>query len=149
MKTVYTSVMNRLESEVPSLSWIELNVGQLKQIDKGEILPMTYPCALIGISIPECADITDKTQDCKAVVDIMLLFDPIQAGETASNLPEDERNNALKPYNVISDVYRVLQGFETDHFNALSRTSQGEEYSETLFVYKLNFRCDFIDITAE
>ncbi len=150
MKTVYTDVMNQLQAEVPALSWIELNVGQLKLIEEGETLPITYPCALIGVSITECSDITEKIQDCKAIVSVTLAFDPFAIGATSSHAPAPDRENALAPYNVIADVYKALQGFETSNFNALSRLSQGEEeeYRE-LFVYKMNFSCDFEDITAK
>lgn len=149
MKTVYMSIMNRLASEIPALSWIELNISQLKLIEKGELLPITYPCALIGISMPECIDITERTQDCRLAVEITLLFDPIEVGQTAANASEEDRNNALRPYDIISDVYKTLQGFGTDQFNALSRISEGREYSEILYVYKINFLSDFVDTTAE
>ena len=141
--------MNRLASEIPALRWIELNIGQLKLIEKGESLPITYPCALIGISMPECIDITERTQDCRLAVEITLLFDPIEVGQTAANASEEDRNNALRPYDIISDVYKALQGFGTDQFNALSRISEGREYSEILYVYKINFLSDFVDTTAE
>lgn len=141
--------MNRLASEIPALSWIELNISQLKLIEKGELLPITYPCALIGISMPECIDITERTQDCRLAVEITLLFDPIEVGQTAANASEEDRNNALRPYDIISDVYKTLQGFGTDQFNALSRISEGREYSEILYVYKINFLSDFVDTTAE
>jgi len=149
MKTVYTAVMTRLQSQVPALSWIELNIGQLKTIEQGTALPITFPCALIGIDIPECSDITDTIQDCKSVVSVTLAFDPIAIGTTSSNAIETEREQALAPYNIISDVYKALQGFETDNFNALSRISQLEMEHKNLFVYKLDFGCDFEDITAE
>lgn len=149
MKTVYTDVMKRLQSEVSALNWIELNVGQLKLIEKGEVLPITYPCALIGFSIPECSDITEKIQECKAIVSVTLVFDQFVIGETSSSAPEPNRENALMPYDIISDVYKALQGFETNNFNTLSRISQGEEEHEMLFVYKIDFNCEFEDMTAD
>lgn len=99
--------------------------------------------------MPECIDITERTQDCRLAVEITLLFDPIEVGQTAANASEEDRNNALRPYDIISDVYKTLQGFGTDQFNALSRISEGREYSEILYVYKINFLSDFVDTTAE
>ncbi|GAB6010242.1 hypothetical protein [Dysgonomonas reticulitermitis] len=148
MKTVYTDVMKRLQSEVPALNWIELNIGQLKLIENGEILPITYPCALVGISIPECSDITEKIQECKAVVTITLAFTPFIVGDTSSNATDSDRQNALIPYDVIASVYKALQGYETNNFNVLSRISQGEDTHENLFVYNIDFSCEFEDITA-
>lgn len=148
MKTVYNAVMNRLQLEVQTLNWIELDTGQLKAIESGLELPIIYPCALIGIKIPESLDITDKIQNCKAIVSVDLIFDPIPFGKTAANADEHDREKALQPYEVIAEVYKALQGFETINFNSLSRISQGEEFHEKLFVYKIEFNCEFEDITA-
>lgn len=148
MKTVYNAVMNRLQLEVQTLNWIELDTGQLKAIESGLELPIIYPCALIGIKIPESLDITDKIQNCKAIVSVNLIFDPIPFGKTATNANEHDREKALQPYKVIAEVYKALQGFETINFNSLSRISQGEEFHEKLFVYKIEFNCEFEDITA-
>lgn len=148
MKTIYNAVMHQLQTDVPSLNWIELNVGQLKQIKEGNTLPLTYPCALVGITMPECSDITDKIQDCNGIVTITLVFEPITIGSTSSNVSEGDRNDALVSYEIISDVYKALQGFETNNFNSLSRISQGEVEHDKLFVYKIDFKCDFEDLTA-
>lgn len=149
MKTVYKAVMNRLQAEVQVLKWIELDTGQLKLIGNGTELPIIYPCALIGIRIAESMDITDKIQNCKAIVSVDIIFDPIPFGKTSANADDNDREQALQPYEVIAEVYKALQGFETINFNSLSRNSQGEEFHDKLFVYKLEFNCEFEDLTAE
>lgn len=148
MKTIYSAVMHRLKTSVPSLTEIELNVGQLKRELESSTTRLSYPYALVGISIPQCSDITDKIQDCKGVVSITLVFEPIAVGSTSSIVSDEEINDALVPYEIISDVYRALQSFETDKFNGLSRISQGVEEHDKLFVYKIDFACEFEDLTA-
>ncbi|NDV97110.1 hypothetical protein D0T84_19710 [Dysgonomonas sp. 521] len=148
MRTIYTEVMKRLQTEVPALSGIELDSGQLKLIEKEETLPVTLPYALIDISIPECSDITDKTQSCNGIVGVTLVFESFDMGKTSSNRPDADRDLALTPFDVISDVYKALQGYESVRFNTLSRISQGKVENEFFFVYKINFACEFEDLTA-
>lgn len=149
MKTIYTAVMNQLKSEVPALEWIELNIGQLESIENGTTMPITYPCALIDISLYDCKDVTNIVQDCKCKIDMTLVFDPIQVGKSAANSDEEDREAALFPYDVITKVYSALQGFENENLNSLSRISQGRESNDKLFVYRISFNCDFEDLTAE
>ena len=52
------------------------------------------------------------------------------------------------PYDVISDVYAALQGYETEHFCPLSRINQEKENRSDLFIYKMVFKCEFEDETA-
>lgn len=145
MRTIYTEVMKRLKTEVPALSGIELDFGQLKMIEKEEVLPITLPYALVDISIPECYDITDKTQDCNGIVGVTLIFEPFNIGEISSNVSDSDRDLALTPFDIISDVYKALQGFQSEEFDTLSRTSQGKVKNEKLFIYRINFTCEFED----
>jgi hypothetical protein len=119
MKTIYTEIMKHLQAEVPALNGIELDFGQLKLIEKEDTLLITPPYALIDTSIFECYNITDKTQDCNGTVGVTLIFEPINIGETSSNASDTDRDIALTPYNIISDVYKALQGFESEFFNNL------------------------------
>jgi hypothetical protein len=148
MRTIYTEVMKRLQSEVPALNGIELDFGQLELAEREETLAIAYPYAFIDIFLPECSDISEKTQTCTCTVSVAVAFEPFGIGATSSNAAEEDRNVALSPYDIISDIYKALQGYETKEFNALSRISQGKENYEKLFVYRLDFNCCFDDLTA-
>jgi hypothetical protein len=68
---------------------------------------------------------------------------------TAANVNDEARQTALNPYDIVADVYKALQGFETDEFYALSRTRQYKENrSDGLFVYRIDFKTEFYDETA-
>ncbi len=151
MKTIYNAILGQLKSltDNKTLRWVDMEKGQLKQTGDKERPPLAYPCALIGIALPKCTDVTDKIQDCTATITVKLVFDPMLSERTSAAAPDDVRNKALDPYDVIADVYKTLQGFSTENFDCLSRTSQGEETHASLFVYKQTFTCDFEDITAE
>jgi hypothetical protein len=144
MKTIYTAIIARLAEKVPALKWIEMDINQLSQAQPS----VKFPCALVGIKLPKCKSITDTLQDCEARVSIRLAFDTQL--RTASLVPEESREASLAVYGTIADVYAALQGWGTEHFNTLDRTSQGDEPAKNgLFIYKLEFSATFEDATAE
>lgn len=144
MKTIYTAVMERLQTEIAALKWIDLDTGQLSQPQP----PVAYPCALVGIKLPKCKSMTDTLQDCEARISIRLAFDTQM--RTSAATPEANREASLAVYDTIADVYAALQGWGTDQFNTLDRTSQGDEPTKNgLFIYKIEFSATFEDATAE
>ena len=146
MKVIYSAVMARIKEKVPTIKWIDWDTGQLEA--NTERPSVRFPCALITISIPQAKDITETIQDCTTHVVVRLAFDPME--RTNSEAADEIRENALQPYDVISDVYAALQGFETQSFHGLSRTSQAKENNRLgLFVYRISFKTDFEDDTAE
>lgn len=151
MKTIYTAVIARLTEKVPALKWVDMDKGQLKETGDGQKPSVAYPCALISIAIPKSKDITDTIQDCTGTIGVLLAFDPFTMNRTAAQVEEAVREQHLEPYEVIADTYVALQGWGTDNFNPLSRTSQGEDKStnKKLFSYKINFSTQFEDETAE
>ena len=144
MKTVYSEIIARLVEKVPALKWIEMDMGQLSQAQPS----VKFPCGLIGIKLVKCRSITDTLQDCEARISIRLAFDTQL--RTSAATPEESRNTSLAVYDTIADVYAALQGWGTQYFNTLDRTSQGDEPTKNgLFIYKLEFSTTFEDATAE
>jgi predicted extracellular nuclease len=87
-------------------------------------------------------------QDCEARISIKLAFDTQM--RTSAATPEEARDASLAVYDTISDVFAALQGWSTQYFNTLDRTSQGDEPTRNgLFIYKLEFSTTFEDATAE
>lgn len=144
MKTIYNALLSKL-SEVTNLKWIDLDTGQLNAEDRPAI---AFPAALISIDIPTCNSMTDKLQYCTARISVRLVFEN-NVTRTNNKAPEAVKDESLKKYDTIADVYAKLQGYETEEFNALSRVSQGAEKGSKYFVYKIDFTCDFEDLTAE
>lgn len=151
MKTIFMAVLEQLKPliENRTLRWIDWDRGQLKKKDETGRYSLAYPCALIRMGITKAESITDKIQECTASVTVTLAFDPLSYGRTAANSPEGVRAQGLEPYDIIAEVYRRLQGLETDSFNPFSRKSQSELSHSDLFVYQIAFDCVFQDDTAE
>lgn len=144
MKTIYNALLSKL-SEVTALKWVDMDTGQLNTDERAAI---AFPAALISIEIPTCKNITDKQQDCTARITVRLVFDN-PGTRTNNKAPEAVRAESLKKFDTIADVYATLQGYETSDFNALTRVSQAVERSNKYFVYRIDFTCDFEDLTAE
>ena len=143
MKTIYLAIMEKLES-LSALKWIDLDTGQLAA-PKPSVL---FPCALVGIKLPKSKSLTDTIQDCDARITVKLGFD--NKVRTAAKTPEVARTASLAVYDIIADVYKILQGFRTENFDSLNRVSQGDESTKNgLFVYKIEFSTAFEDRTAE
>jgi len=148
MKTIYTAIRDQLKTNISALKWIDEDFGQLNgPADKRP--PLKFPCALIGIKINECKDLTDKSQQCKAEITIRLAFDTVM--HTANSEETTAHQTAsLSPYDTIAAVYAALQGFETDNFESLSRKTQfDEKRSGSIFVYQQVYTTGFEDNTAE
>lgn len=146
MKEIYTAVMDRLKSRVPAIKWIDWDTAQLES--QSERPPVRFPVALISIAISRAKDITETIQDCEVQLTVRLAFDPME--RTNSEATKEVREKVMQPYDVISDVYAALQGFETQSFHGLSRMSQAKENSRNgLFIYRLTFKTDFEDVTAD
>jgi hypothetical protein len=148
MKTIYSCLVKRLQEKVPSVRWVDIDTGQLERNGK-ERPAIAFPAALVNIAVTSCRDLTDTIQACEARITLRVVFDPLSAGQTAAGVPDHIREASLNPYDLVSDIYAALQGFETQHFNALSRVSGEKEGRRDLFVYKMVFRCEFDDYTAD
>lgn len=149
MRTIYEAVMKRLKDKVPAIQWVDLDYGQLEQIGTNGRPPVAYPCALVTIDLPKCNSITDTIQSCMANITIRLGFDPLGNGRTAENAPDDVRDKALNPYDVIASVHAAIQGFETKNFNTMSRIRQEKESRREYFIYRMVYACEFEDDTAD
>jgi len=147
MKAIYTDILDRISQAVTTIKWVDYDRGQLDNQNQRPAL--AFPCALIGIKFPDCRDVTDRMQSCKATITVRLAFDTMNTNTNAS-VTYQKRDVALEPLDVIAYVYKNLQAYETGNFNSLSRKSQGDEKrSDGLFVYQIVFSCEIIDQTAE
>lgn len=153
MKTIYKAIVEQLSPLLSdnTLRWVDWDKGQLKKVSDKNRPPVNYPCALIRIGITSASDITDTIQNCKARITVTLAFDAGATYRTSGNATEEVRDKYLEPYDVIADVYTLLQGFSPDNneFNPLHRISQSEVTHDKLFAYQIIFDTEFEDYTAE
>ena len=148
MKILYKTISAQLALAVPALAWIDYDRGQMN-VSQGERPALKFPCALLRFEVPSAKDVTDTLQDAEARITVRLLFETFKA-QTAVAFGDSKMDEALEPYDLIADVYKALQGFETKDFNALSRRSSSDEKrTDGYFAYQHIFNCTFEDATAE
>ena len=120
-KDIFVSLCDRLEKEVPSLRWIDEDLGQLN-VGNSTRPAVDFPCCLIDSEYSGCRDLTYLCQLVDLKITLKLAF-PYQ-GESYNKAPEKVREKALDRYAVISEVHDCLQGWTADEiFSPLSRRS--------------------------
>lgn len=145
MKTIFLTLRTAL-MEIPALSWVDKDKGQ---IDKyAERPPVSFPCALIKISLTGCEDLGGGIQHCKAACTVRLAFD--FTGETSNVTPDEALESSLAYFDLAEAVYKKLQGFSTEELGIFSRRSQTEDKrTDGLLVLNIPFETEFDDYTAE
>lgn len=147
MKTIYNDIIKRLQERCTFLRTIDLDTGQL-EVGYGESKrpSVAYPCALITIDIDSVTDITPYLQECRATITIRYATDKV--GDTAAHVNEGRRTLALHPYEEVAEIYKALQGWSTEHFDALSRNRQvNDRWRSGIFEHTQRYTTSFIDET--
>lgn len=150
MKTIYLDIAQRLRDKVQELRYIDIDKGQLDIPYNDSSRPaVLYPCALISIDIDEAHDLYDNVQECRGSITVRIAQDLTAGGaDTAMHASPDRQEVGLSGYDLVARVYSVLQGYETQHFQPLTRRSQRRDYMP-VFAYRILFSCEFEDHTAQ
>jgi len=122
MKTIYLQTVAQLKT-IAALRWIDADMGQLDFY--GEKPPVSFPCALVDIDLPQCDDKHETEQQCTVRVTIRLADLP--KGPTHANVPTTYQAQALAFWDLADSVFSSLQGFETAELSAFTRRSQTTE----------------------
>lgn len=144
MKTIYTEIKKQLLEQVPALRQVSMNTGQLSvPYSDTSRPPVAYPVVLLDIDINSTSDLTTDVQLCRGRVILTISTDII-------NSIDDDK--ATAPYQLVADIYAALQGYHTENFNPLTRTSARRKTpsgNKAFFEYELCFELEFIDETAK
>lgn len=144
MKFLFKAILARLKEEIPELKYIDMDKGQL---DFFERPPVLFPCALISIQLPRTQDLGAKKQKCDAMITIRMGVD--FSGNTNSLTPAAELEKSMAYYDLTQKIYNTLQGWHTQEFNTLSRTSLREEKRPDMIkVVNIPFSTSFVDFRA-
>lgn len=142
MKEIFKAVTAKLET-IPALKWVDEDKGQMNY----DRPPVLFPCALVDIQLPKANNLNRKIQLCDAVVTVRLAFD--FSGNTNNKTPEAARNKSLEYYDVVEEVYKVLQGWGDTGFNPLSRKGVFQEKRPDAYkVVAIPFATEFKDHAA-
>lgn len=141
MKAIFKEITALLD-EIPALKWVDEDKGQLNF----ERPPVLFPCALVEIQINKTEDLNRKIQNCDAIILVRLAWN--FNGETSTKTPELARDKSLQYYDDVEAVRQKLHGYESNHFNALSRKQfYPEKRPDAIKVVAMPFAFSFRETT--
>lgn len=134
MKVVFTAIQDKLIGDVPTLKFIDFDLGQLEQ----EPLPsLDYPAALISFNESPLVDLGGLNQQALLLISVRLVFRVFE--RTHSVAASQYRSIGLSHLNTIDDVKWALHGLSGTDFTELSHRSFSTEPRADLRVYQLLF----------
>lgn len=156
MKTIYFATLEILNptaipndpkelevyQQLKRLGTIDLDIGQLEFYENRPAV--SFPCALIQISIPRIVTLANNIQQCTAQIGIRVAFDLI--GSTAKHTPSAIREKSLEYFDLIGAIYKAFQGKLGTGIGKFDRASVVEEKRpDGLKVVEIVFNTVFID----
>lgn len=141
MKKLYLTLLEIIK-EIPTIRWADLNTGQLQT----EMPPVAFPAVLISLGNFKCEALCDTTQRVYASFTLTLVGQPF--GETNSHATDTMRSDALQYLDLAEEIYRKMQGFESEAFYPFNRTGVQFKTLKGLSVVDLDFETAFEDDTA-
>lgn len=144
MKIIYEKMLTLLGA-IPELQWIDLDKGQLEGYDMRPAV--NFPCALLRIELPQCADEGEKKQRCTCRITVRVAHDFM--GDTSAITPLINRQGSLAYFDTAEKVFKALQGYYDTEIDQLTRVSSFQEgRPDGIVVMQTVFETEFDDLTA-
>ena len=124
---LFDALVERLKLKVPSLRYIEQDLGQLENY---EIRPaVTWPCSLIDIDEIKFSEAGNHLiQIGEGIISIRTGM--VKYTDSNNLVTAEIRKNALQYYEVDQEVYIALHGWAPPGFSKLIRVYNGKEGRE-------------------
>jgi hypothetical protein len=134
MKVVFSAIQDRLIAQVPTLQFIDFDLGQLEQ---DPLPPLDYPAALISFGESPFENLSKLAQQVTLSISIRLAF---RVFERTHNIAQNQyRSIGLAHLDIINSVKWALHGFGTADFSRLDHKLFATEPRADLRVYFLSF----------
>lgn len=105
MDEVYISIMEQLAKDMPELSLIDEDYGQLEMGAEEDHYPVTFPCVLISDTESQWHDLGYGAQKSETMLTVRLAIDCYHDTSYASGTYDDVRNRQQ----LANKVYKTLQ----------------------------------------
>lgn len=144
MEEIFIAVMEKLAVDMPQLSLIDEDYGQLEMSVEDDRCPLTYPCVLIGETDSTWSDVGTSYQKSASTVTVKLAIDCY-----------DDTHYSSGSYAKVSErlamarqVYKSLQGLRcSKNSTPLTRThSSGYMIPGLVKVYEITFAFRLADV---
>lgn len=140
MDVLFKAAYDKLKA-VTGIKWTDEDYGQL---DIYENPPVTFPCALLSVQVPEWIPIKEATaQGGRAQVIVKLGFD---TRVSLGNIPSTEVTRAYAHFTIIKAVTKALRGMHGTTFRGLERLSTIKTINEVgIKIYTVTFTCSMAE----
>jgi hypothetical protein len=129
-KTLFRALQKELKSKIPTLAWIDKNMGQLNNLDDFEVFPL--PAILIEFGRTDWQGLGDGVQQGISMVKLHIIFENYSSAN--SETTEKEMNTALAFFDFTDQVHEVVEGFGGDGWSPLSRIGEDEDNNHRNFI---------------
>jgi hypothetical protein len=141
MDVLFKAVHEKL-TKVDGIRWVDEDWGQL---DIYENPPVTFPCALVSVQVPEWIPIKEPAvQPGKAQVIVKIGFD---TRYKTGNAPATEIERAFAHFAIVKAVTLALRGMTGNTFRGLERLSTIKTVTEAgVKIYTVTFSSSIVEI---
>lgn len=142
---MYLEIAERLKVAVATKLYVNMELGQLEGY---ELRPaVSFPCVLIDFTDFNFSDMGENCQIGEGNVILRIAFTPYS--NTSNITPQAFKEKGLKYFEIETEIYKALQGWQGEDFGALMRESDSTEKREDdIRVRQLVFSTTFQDNLA-
>ena len=140
MEKLLQDLINRFGQEMPELTSIDEDYGQLEMIDQQDrdTYPLTYPALLLDAPDTQWSNIEGLSQKGEATVRARLILDCYDDTHYGSTTTDRIAERAA----MREKVHKLLQGYRVDEHSTLIRTtSRFYTFNHGIKVYEQTYTC--------
>lgn len=148
MESLIYHLINHIKENMPSLSMVDEDYGQLEAIDKVDMdtYSVTFPAVLVNIPETEWSNLSVKSQKGKAKVNVRLIIDCYDDTHFGSGTIE----KTLEREEMADTLHKILQGFRPEGDGELNRElSRFYTWSHGIKIYEFVYSLVVSDINRE
>ena len=140
MEKLLQDLINRFGQEMPELTTIDEDYGQLEMIDQQDrdTYPLTYPALLLDAPDTQWSNIEGLSQKGEATVRARLILDCYDDTHYGSTTTDRIAERAA----MREKAHKLLQGYRVDEHSTLIRTtSRFYTFNHGIKVYEQTYTC--------
>jgi hypothetical protein len=146
MEEIFNAIMERIAQQMPELSLIDEDYGQLEMGADDDQYPVTFPCVLIGNTDSSWEDLGYGAQNSSSTITVRLAIDCYDDTSYASGTADKARERLI----LANKLYRTLQCFTADERATELVRIKERSYAlpHYIKVYELTFSFAYHDESA-
>lgn len=136
MKELFLHISDRLTTDVPTIRWIDFDLGQF---DGGQNPPVSFPAALVAFEQASYVPLSAGKRTARQAFRLRIGF--VLRERTHSKTESSFRSDALEHLDVIEAAKNALVGTSSGAFSGIRLDGQSNEQRADHRIYQLSFSC--------